>query len=214
MPSRKQKEESTSQPPTPPRWKGADFFELVHHFNARAFGLLKASASAHGELWAGLDAEAMRRAARLPFVVVEVHFTDKQWWQSVVMNPQAAPVEPPSLWTAQVAERFMSEVLVFAWHAANRDALTARITLGMVPEVVQIIRGLTPDQLDVISGLRRDALTLRWQRDREFWTRLIEAAQDGDEETLADIHLHAKLRLSGELMACSTSAPQVGTGER
>jgi hypothetical protein len=38
------------------------------------------------------------------------------------------------------------------------------------------------------------------QDDAAFWTRLLEAARDDDEETLADIHLHAKLLLSGELI--------------
>ncbi len=94
----------------------------------------------------------------------------------------------------------MSEVLVFAWHTARWDRRVARLVLGMVPSVVEIFRGLTPHELDAISGLRGGTLRLRWQDDRPFWTRLLGAARDDDEEALADIHLHAKLLLSGELI--------------
>jgi hypothetical protein len=38
----------------------------------------------------------------------------------------------------------------------------------------------------------------------DFWTRLVRAARVGDDEAPADLHLHAKLLLSGELLARST----------
>ncbi len=45
---------------------------------------------------------------------------------------------------------------------------------------------------------------------RDFWARLLAVAQEGDEEALWDIQLHAKLLLSGGLIAQSGVAT-VGT---
>jgi hypothetical protein len=197
------KEQNTSQPPSPPRWKGLDSQELVYQLNARAFLLLKAAACATLPLWS-LEEAALRRAARFPFLIVDVHFLDEAWWRQVLLNPPGVPGDPLSLWPAEVAHKFMSEVLVFAWHTARWDRRVARLVLGMVPGVVEIVRDLTPQQLDTAAGLHSGALRLRWQGNEEFWTKLLTAARDSDEEVLADIHLHAKLLLSGELMARST----------
>jgi hypothetical protein len=196
----RQKELDTPQPPSPPRWKGLDSLELVYQLNARAFLLLKAAASPILALWSTLDESALRLAARFPFLIVDVHFIDEGWWRSVVLNPQGVPAVASDLWPPEVANKFMSEVLVFAPHTAKWDRRVARLVLGMVRPVVQIVRNLTPQQLDAVAGLYSSALRLRWQEDHEFWTKLLTAARDGDEEVLADIHLHAKLRLSGQLM--------------
>jgi len=209
MSSYKRKEKDTAQPPTPPRWKGGDSLELVYRLNERAFTLLKEGATQHRELWSGLPAEAIQRAARFPFLIVDVHFIDEVWWRSVLLNPQG-PIGQSGvaacLWTPEAAQKLMSEVLVFAWHTARWDRRVARLVLGMTPPVVEIFRGLTPQELDVVSGLQGGMLRLRWQQDQEFWARLVRAARNGDDEALADIHLHAKLLLSGELMARSTLA--------
>ncbi len=210
MPSTKRRDVDPSEPPPPQRWKGADSFELVYRLNDRVFTLLKEGATAHRELWSGLTAEAISRAARLPFLGVDVHFTDEPWWRGVVLDPQgpadaAAGVSP---WPSELASQLTSEVLVFAWHTAKRDAKVAPLVLGMVPGVGEIVRGLTPQQLEAVSRLRSAALRLRWQEDVKFWSRLVKAAQEGDEAALTDIHLHAKLLLSGELMARSTGKPE------
>ena len=71
----------------------------------------------------------------------------------------------------------------------------------MLPAVAELIAALTPQQLAIVSGEHSGALRLRWQDDSDFWTRLLVAARDGNEEALADSHLHANLLLSGALLA-------------
>lgn len=90
---------------------------------------------------------------------------------------------------AEVANKFLSEVLVLAWHTARGDRRVARLVLGMAPPVVEIVRELTPQQLDAVAGLHSGALRLRWHDDQKLWTKLLTATRDRDEETLADIHL-------------------------
>ena len=56
----------------------------------RSLSLLKEGATQHRELWSGLGAEAIERAARFPFLIVDVHFIDEAWWRTVLLNPQGS----------------------------------------------------------------------------------------------------------------------------
>jgi hypothetical protein len=112
----------------------------------------------------------------------------------------------PTCWLHEEAQQLMSEALVFAWHAAKWDRRVARLSLGMSTGVVGLIAALTSQQLAVISARHWGVLRLRWQEEPGFWACLLGAAQDGDEEALSENHLHAKLPLSGELLARSTRA--------
>jgi hypothetical protein len=131
-----------------------------------------------------LDTEALRRAARFPFLIVDVYFIDEAWWLSVPLNPQGLIGQGSAacLWTPEAAQKLTSEALVFAWRMARWDRRVARLVLGMVHPVVEVFRELTPQELDAISGLQGRALRLRWQEDQEFCTRLVRAARDGDGE--------------------------------
>jgi hypothetical protein len=202
---KRKKEKKIYHPPKPPRWKGSDSVDLAYQLNQRAFGFVRDIAAAAGddwpfiahdrELWAASDAGAIERAARVPFVVVQVHFTDVEWWRA-----DSKPMET-SQWPAKMAEQLMGELLVFAWHTVKWDRRVARLALGVVPGVAELIAAMTPHQLDTLSQQHCGALSLRWQGNAALWTRLLKAARDDDEEALADIHLHAKLLLSGELIS-------------
>jgi len=143
---------------------------------------------------------------------LESHFTDDEWWRSASVNPQDLIEQSlgASCWPHEAAQQLMSEALVFAWHTAKWDRRVARLSLSISPGVVSSIATLTPRQLAVISARHWGALRLRWQEERDFWARLLAAAQDGDEEALSENHLHAKLLLSGTLVARSTLS-QLGT---
>jgi len=91
----KGREKEIYQPPPPPRWRGTESLELVYELNERCLRLLKDLAASgrpgewplilqHRELWSALTEEAIKRAARLSFVILDVHFTDEAWWPQVV----------------------------------------------------------------------------------------------------------------------------------
>ena len=206
----KKKGKQNYQPPTPPRWRGRDSLDLAYQINHRFFGLMSDLAKSSNadawpfitldhKLWCKLDAEAMARAARFPFLILDVHFTSEKWWREVIDSRNASAAL--NGWPASVSEQLMNEMLIFAWHTAKWDRGVARLSLGMSPVVTELMAALTPQQLARVSAQHSGALRLRWQNDSEFWTRLLVAARDGDEEALADIHLHANLLLAGELIA-------------
>ena len=136
------------------------------------------------ELWCTLDAAAVARAARFPFVILNVHFLSEPWWRDVINGSVASAT--PHDWPASVSEQLMNETLIFAWHTAKWDRGVARLSLGMSPAVAELIAALNPHQLARISAKHSSALKLRWADDAEFWTRLLIAARD-DEEMLGDM---------------------------
>jgi hypothetical protein len=204
----KRKNNERYRPPTPPRWKGRESLDLAHEINQRALKLVSdwtAKPNAAGwpptqdrELWSRLDPLAIACAARFPFVIVDVHFTDVEWWRAVIAGSQASA--PSHAWSANLSQELTSETLIFAWHTAKWDWRVARLSLGMLPAVATLISALTPQQLARVSKEYSGSLRLRWADDKDFWTRLLIAARDGDEEVLAEIHLHAKLLLCGDLI--------------
>ena len=209
----KRKEKEIYRPPSPPRWKGRDSLDLAYQLNQRAFRLVRDMAARPDVsdwplfaqdrgLWSQLDAGAIERAARFPFVILDVHFTDAEWWRGVIAGSEASAT--PQDWPPQVSEHLMSETLIFAWHTAKWDHRVARLSLGMLPAVAESIAALTPQQLATISGQYSGALRLRWHDYPDFWTHLLGAARGDDQEALAEIHLHAKLLLCGELVSRST----------
>jgi hypothetical protein len=219
---RKQKAKTTYHPPTAPKWKGRDSLELVYQLNERALTLLSGAITRGAgtlprlaqqrEAWEALSPQAISRAARFPFVIVDIRFTDERWWQSVAANRQEAGQEDSTheRWPQEVTVPLVSEVLVFAWHTAKWDPCVARLTFGMLPGVVEVIAALTPQQLASTPLQHSEALALRWQADPDFWPGLLSAARGGDEEALADYHLHGKLLLSGALLEHSPSTRAEG----
>jgi hypothetical protein len=131
-------------------------------------------------------------------VILDVHFLDEAWWRAVINGGVASAT--PHGWPLSISEQLMHETLIFAWHTAKWDRGVARLSLGMSPVIAELIAALTPQQLSQIPKEHSGALRLRWAEDKDFWTRVLVAARDGDEEALAEIHLHANLRLSGALL--------------
>src|SRR5580700_9485882 len=82
-------------PPSPPIWKGRESLDLAYELNQRALKLvgdLAANSDADGwplitqgrALWSQLDALAIARAARFPFVILDAHFTNGTWWREMI----------------------------------------------------------------------------------------------------------------------------------
>lgn len=212
MPKAKKKDDERYQPPTAPRWKGAESLDLAFEINHRALkhvsdwaanpGATGWSLKTDRKLWLTLDTQALARAARFPFVILDVHFTDVVWWRGVIAGSLGS--DASNAWPANISQELMSETLIFAWHTAKWDSRVARLSLGMLPAVATLIAGLTPQQLARVSKEHSSALRLRWADDQDFWSRLLMAAREGEEQVLAETRLHAKLLFCSDLISCSS----------
>jgi len=69
----------------------------------------------------------------------------------------------------------------------------------MSPSAADAIAALTLQQIWTIARRDSRCVRIRWANDPQFWRDVLVAAQAGDERRLAQLHLHAKLILRGEL---------------
>jgi len=198
---------------SPPRWRGARSLELVYQLNDRCLELLSQMAAGneddcplalvnlHRELWRNLDGNARQRAARLPFVIVDVHFTNSRWWQRA--RKPAVPPEVPAVacFPTEIGEHLMNETLMFVWHIVQSDSRGAVHIVGMSPDVSAIVAGLSAHELRDIAAQNAGEIEPRWRDSPHWWGALLAAAISDDQLALADIHLQAKLLLCGVLLS-------------
>lgn len=208
---------SPEGPPKPPRWKGVQSLDLVYQLNERCMELLSKVAASDAcaaalpivaenrDLWSRLECEPRRIAARLPFVVLDVHFADQGWWQRVTSScsEQRASEARCKLLPPEASEQLMHETVMFAWQTARWDRTVAQMVLGMSRSVAELISSLTPRQILAIATRESQSIGVRWANDPRFWRDLLLAAQTGNDERLADVQLHAKLLFCSELARSS-----------
>ena len=198
---------------SPPRWRGARSLELVYQLNDRCLEFLSQMAAGseddcplalvnqHRELWRQLDTSARQRAARLPFVILDVHFTDSSWWNRA-RRPEVQSVAPTAAcFPTEIGERLVNETLMFVWHIAQSDSRAASPIVGMSPDVSAIVAGLSAHELRDIAAQNAGEIEPRWRDSPHWWGALLAAAISDNQLALADIHLQAKLLLCGGLLA-------------
>ncbi len=198
---------------TAPRWIRSQSLDLVHQLNEHCLELLADVAAADAgsdlplvaanrDLWARLGPEARRRTALLPFVILDLHFTDEAWWQRAISAPAPTlhETESENWLPPKLSERLVQETLMFAWQMARSDRTAAQVSFAMHPTVAAMIGQLTPGQVRAIASRASGGIHVRWEQNGRFWRELLFAAESGNDEAIAELHLHAKLQLLGPLV--------------
>jgi len=198
---------------TAPCWKRSQSLDLVHQLNEHCLELLAGAAAtdagsdsplvaANRDLWAQLGPESRKRAALLPFVILDLNFADETWWRQAIDAPASTLREPDSTnWLpCDLCERLVQETLMFAWQMARSDRTAAQVSFGMRPTVAVIIGELMPGQVRAIASRASGDIHVRWEQDGRFWREILLAAEAGNDEAIAELHLHAKLQLLGPLV--------------
>jgi hypothetical protein len=199
------------------KWTGAEALEWVRDLNGRcleAIGkrLVRAAAARVDEtdetdvdLWRSLDESARHRAARCPYLLVEMRFDDALWWEDAkrdAMKPRPSPTVL-SVGTAGLGRALANDALTLAWWTARADQRTAMLLFGLDPRVAVVISSLSPVEVRRITARSGNQLQPRWEQNRRMWRDLLSAAISADEEALTDIHLYGIQLLGGDLLSMS-----------
>lgn len=207
-------EESWHIPPSSSEltWKGQQALSRVHVLNERCLELLKQSAREDRQspafvhqsrgLWNGLNATARKRAAQVPFLLMDVHFQEAQWWRGARSGrrPQRQPLSPESVFNGKPAAELMRETLMLAWNTVTMDRRVACLLFGMAPAVSRIIADCGPQDVERIAARYRSHLRPRWHDFPPYWNNLLTAARDNDETALEESRLHGVLMIGGDLL--------------
>jgi hypothetical protein len=203
---------TSPQQPQPPHWKGQQSLDLVYQLNERCIELLsEAAASAaltgppiladNRELWMGLTSDERQRAARMPFVMLDVRFKNTAWWMQIAQGRTHEPAAESCTGglSPEASEPLTQEIVMFAWQTARWDETVAELSFGMSSAVARVIATLTPQKIRAIALREHAATRVRWDDDSQLWRELLSAAKANHEEKLASLHLQAKLLLCSEL---------------
>ncbi|MET0659375.1 MAG: hypothetical protein ABW110_14600 [Steroidobacteraceae bacterium] len=189
-------------------WKGAQAFKQLHALNERCLERLIQLACSdrekidlmvvqqHRNLWRNLSASARKRAADVPFLLVDMHFQDATWWRSAKDPRLKRQPVCDSAFLGPSAGELMRETLMLAWSLVARDRASATILLGMTPAVGEVVADLDARDVERISARHSRQLQPRWSDFPAFWGRLLAAAHSDNEDALHLIRLHG-LQLLG-----------------
>ena len=191
------------------------FLGLVRTLNERCLDLMSqmpaadalcscrlSSVTKHRDVWRRLDAITRQRLARLPFVIVDIHFMDRGWWQHArlpIVRDSPRPTDSNCLREA-IGAALTQETLMLTWHAVQVDRRAAIWRIGMSQDVAETIWQLSAQDMLRIAATFPCEACPRWCECAELWRRMIGAAQSGDEIALGDARREAMLRLNGELL--------------
>lgn len=196
------------------KWKGVQALRRVHDLNERCIELLTqlartergqihlAIVSQHRPLWRTLSPTARRRAALAPYLLLDVHFQDAEWWRwarGARGGARRGIVAPPAF-SGKVAAELMRETIMLAWSTAAFGRGAASVVLGMAPPVCDIIAELGPQDAERVAARHSRHLRPRWEDFPAFWGSLLSVAQQGDEHALHEVRLHGLQLLGSELL--------------
>lgn len=153
-----------------------------------------------------LASQARDRLVLFPLTLANVHFEDREWWRRVCLQVRAASDgREVGLEQARTAGP-MRELLTLAWYMARTPQMP-RFLLGMAPEVARILAGLSMLDLDDIATQQVRHLRPRWADAPGFWSELLAAAADPDEERWSKVQLHALQLLGRDLLSHGVHLP-------
>jgi hypothetical protein len=200
------------------RWTGAAAWDLVFEINERSLAALRTMAEGHPQeaagdpfdivrvhkdLWLGLNDSALRRAARVPCLLVGVHFQDEEWWPwSRSHRALSLPDRPVvASFPATIAREIMEDTLDIAWHTARSDRPTATVLLGIAPGVAARIAALSRGDTRRIAAEHWGELRPRFEGNLTFWQNLLIAALKDEADSMAHTYWEAIQVLGTEVLA-------------
>lgn len=163
-----------------------------------AFGLIESLRADFG----ALDPLARRRAARIPFLLVELQFRSPEWWRQFKSAPEkAAPESRPRPLPRTRFIALTRSALTVAWHIARTERDTAALTVGLAPAVAPLIASLSPAELSHLAERQHRFLAPRWAERPALWRQLLAAARSGEEVALRAFRIQALQVIGAEILS-------------
>ncbi len=201
----------TMMAPTP--WDALPMLESTRRLNERGFALLARRSNdaaareaspifARADLWARIDEHAYERAGRCPVLLLNLNFHQLEWWQRAAEGHAGSSLNAATpLFGALEVAPLLRAILLEAWSITRVNARAACVLFGMSPGVAQVIARLSAPGVNRIVDEYATLVRPRWEENRTFWLRFLEALSAQDEDALAHVHLHALQLLGSETIA-------------
>jgi hypothetical protein len=118
-------------------------------------------------------------AARTPFLLMDVHFQDAEWWRWArdSRNNRRRKIALRAAFARKTADELMRETLMLAWSTVALDRGTATLSLGMTLAVISTIAELDPQDVRTHCRQAQPAFTAALGR----FSRILVQAPDRSE---------------------------------
>ena len=163
--------------------------DAVHQCNAQLVGVLCAHAITKSApfpfsdtlrtRFSSLGPEDRVRLSRCGTLLVDLGFSELPRWRAVVEVEDPSPLPAVTNHWLPSHEAFVlghSAILV-AWSVLHSPA-DAYVLLGMSEEVAQVFGGMGVDELSQVAQRHPDWVNLRWARQPNAWSNLLDYATD------------------------------------
>ena len=146
--------------------------------------------------------ETQARAARKPFLLLDMQFSNIGWWQAVVNCPARAPLLPSERghFPSSRGRALARATLSVAWHGLRADKY-AHCRLGMLPAVGAVVQALSLTELERLAERRFRFLRPRWEDRPAVWLQLLESAATADFRPAREFNIRALQLLVGGLLS-------------
>ena len=193
-------DENQAAPGVAGNWDGA-MLVPVAEINGFMLEILCATAAVPGEtsprlvtamreLWCGLDAGAQQRLAQCPYLLLDAGFACRERWERLALERGVMDGGGSrSYFASPQGVALVRRTLVFAWHLARSNRLTARVVLGLSAECAERIAASTLRDLEALAELAPAWVAPRWEQQPVIWRQMIQAALDGQEVPLRQVQL-------------------------
>ncbi len=206
-------------------WLGAATLATLVELNEMGLALLAEQAAAPaaeprpllrevGGLWRTLDRDARRRAAAVPYLLLDAGFADRERWrQEPTQVADCARAASPAFFTVPGTAEVARLCLTYAWHLARAESAAARLLLGMPPGCAALIAGLSLRRIDSLAQRHPEWLRPRWPAHPRLWRELLLAAASGEAHVLARAGLHGLTMLAAEARRAGAAPSPVAPGQ-
>ena len=202
-------------------WLGAATLDSLAELNEMGLALLAEQAAACaaeprpllrevGALWRTLDRDARRRAAAVPYLLLDAGFAERDRWRhpaapEAIADPGRAA--GPAFFSVPGTAEMARLSLTFAWHLARAEGAAARLLLGMPSGCAALIAQLSLRRIHALAERHPEWLRPRWPAHPQLWRELLLAAASGEARTLARARLHGLTMLAAEARRAAGIAP-------
>jgi hypothetical protein len=181
------------------RWDAA-LLHPIAELNEQLLEILRAAASSPEEcsrlvstqrgLWRALDDTARQRLARCPYLLLDAGFACRERWDPLALPSGVMDgCMPRGYFASPAGIALVRRTLVFGWHLARSNRLTARVLLGMHADCAERIAQSPLRDLEALAELSPAWVTPRWEAQPLIWRQLLEAALSGRDGVLRQVQL-------------------------
>jgi len=144
--------------------------------------------------------EALTRAAQRPFLLVDLEFMNRGWWELARKHPARIPsTVRAGHFPKSAAIQLARAAIALLRHSLHSDGHEA-VLLGAHPVVLENLQYLSPVEIErIVERCFRD-VRARWEDRPAMWDILLRAAATGDIRLTRHFSLKAMQLLAGETL--------------